>query len=72
MHIQRVHGKVIGILIETVENLLEGYLLSSIFQHHTVGIGLICFLNEGQQVFLGHAGGGMNVCVHLRERNERE
>lgn len=69
MYIQRVHGKVIGVLIETVENLLQGHLFSSLFQHHTVSISLICFLNEGQQVFLRHAGSCMYMRVHLRERN---
>ena len=69
MHIQRVHSKVIGVLIETVENLLESHLLSSLFQHHTVSTSLICFLDEGQQVFLRHAGSCMNMRVHLIERN---
>lgn len=69
MYVQRVHRKVIGVLIEAVENLLESHLLSSLFQHHTVSISLVCFLDEGQQVFLRHAGSCMNMCVHLRERS---
>lgn len=70
MHIQRVHSKVIRVHIEAVENLLESHLFSRLFQHHTVGISLVCFLDEGQQVFLRHAGGCMNMRVHLRERND--
>lgn len=69
MYIQRVHGKVIWVLIEAVENLLESHLLFSLFQHHTASINLICFLDEGQEVFLRHAGSCMNMCVHLRDRN---
>lgn len=69
MYIQRVHGEVIGVLIEVVENLLESHLLSCLFQHHTVSISLVCFLDKGQQVFLRHAGSCMNMCVHLRGRS---
>lgn len=69
MYIQGVDSKVIRVLIEAVENLLESHLLSSLFQHHTVCISLICFLDEGQQVFLRHAGSCMDMCIHLCERN---
>ena len=65
MYIQRVNSKVIRVLIEAVENLLESHLLSSVFQHHAVRISLICFLDKGQQVFLRHAGSCMNMCIHL-------
>lgn len=66
VYIQRVHSKVIWVLIEAVENLLERHLLASLVQHHAVCVSFICFLDEGQQVFLGHAGSCVNVRVHLR------
>lgn len=52
MDIQRIHGEVIGVHIEAVEHLLKSHLLLCLFQHHSVGVSLVCFLNEGQQVFL--------------------
>lgn len=52
MYIQRVNSKVVGVLIEAVENLLESHLFPSLFQDHAVCISLACFLDEGQQVFL--------------------
>lgn len=67
MYVQRVHSKVVRVHIEAVKNLLESHLFPCLFQHHTVGIGLVCFLDEGQQVFLRHAGSCMNMCVHLKE-----
>lgn len=69
VYIQRIHSKVIGVHIEGVENLLESHPFSSLFQHYTVSISLVCFLDECQQVFLRHAGSCMNMRVHLRERN---
>lgn len=70
MHIQGVHGEIVGVHIEAVENLLERHLLPVLCQHNSVCIVVVCFLYEGQEVLLGHAGGCVNVCVHLPGRDK--
>lgn len=70
MYIKRIHSKVVGVHIEGVEHLLESHLFSDLFQHDTVRISLVCFLDKCQQVFLWHAGSCMNMRVHLRDRND--
>ena len=69
MHIQRVHGEVIWVHVEAVENLLEGHLLSILFYNQAACFSLVCFLDEGQQVLLRHACSCMNMRVNLEETN---
>lgn len=66
MDVQRVHGEVVGVHVEGAEDFLQSDLLAALFQDHTVGLRLVGGLYKLQQMLLVHAGGGVNVCVHLR------
>lgn len=72
MYIQRVHSKVIRVHVEALENLLEGHLLSILSQNDALRISLICFLDEGKEVFLRHACSCMNMCVHLGDNEDND
>ena len=65
MYIQGVHSEVIGVHVEVFKHLSEGQLPPTLLQHHTVCLRLVGGLDEVQKVLLGHAGGCMDVCVHL-------
>lgn len=65
VHVQRVHSQIVGVHVQAVENLLERHLPPGLFQHNPVSVMVVGFLNEGQEVLLGHAGSRVNVCVHL-------
>lgn len=66
MDVQGVHGEVIGVHVEAAEDLLQRHLLAALLQDHAVGLRLVGGLYELQQVLLVHAGGGVDVRVHLR------
>lgn len=65
VHVQRVHSQIVGVHIKAVEDLLERHLLPGLCQHNPVSVMVVGLLNEGQEVFLGHAGSCVNVRVHL-------
>jgi len=72
VHVQRVHGEVVGVHAEVVEDFLERELLAALLQDHAVGLRLVRGLDELQQVLLVHAGGGVDVRVHLRRESEAD
>lgn len=73
MYIQGVHSEVIGVHVEVFKHLSEGQLPPALLQHHTVCLRLVGGLDEVQKVLLGHAGGCMDVCVHLgKETSQSE
>lgn len=72
MHIQGVHGQVVGVQVERLKERLHGDLLAFQFVHHTVGVHTIRLLNEAQQVFLVHAGGSVDVSVNLEKSESRD
>ena len=65
VHIQRVHGEVIRVQVEGLEQLLHGDLPAVELVHDAVGVHAIRPLDEAQQVLLVHAGGGVDVGVNL-------
>lgn len=72
MHIQWVHGEVIRVQIEGSKELLHCDFFPFQFVHNTVSIHTIRFLDEAQQVLLVHAGGSVDVGVHLKGRSRGE
>ncbi|TNN77235.1 hypothetical protein EYF80_012542 [Liparis tanakae] len=72
VHVQRVHGEVVGVHAEVVEDFLERERLAALLQHHAVGLRLVRGLDELQQVLLVHAGGGVDVRVHLRRESRAD
>lgn len=65
MDVQHVHGEVVGRQIHGLEHLGQGHWLPVRAGHHLVGIVLQGLLDEAEQVLLVHAGGGVDVGVHL-------
>lgn len=65
MHVQRVHGEVVGVHVEVLEDFLECDLLTALLQDDTICLCLVCGLYKFQQMPLVHAGGSVNMCVHL-------
>lgn len=66
MDVQGVHGEVVRVHVEAAEDLLQRHLLAALLQDHAVGLRLGGGLYKLQQVLLVHAGGGVDVRVHLR------
>lgn len=66
MDVQAVHSEVVGVHVEGAEDLLQRDLLAGLLQDHALGLSLVGGLYELQQMLLVHAGGGVDVCVHLR------
>lgn len=71
VHVQRVHRQVIRVQVERLEQLLHGDLAAVELVHDALGIHAVSLLDEAQQVLLVHAGGGVDVRVHLGEGIER-
>lgn len=65
MHVQGVHGEVIGVHVEFVEDFLELERLTALLQDRAIRLLLVRGLYELQQMLLVHAGSSVNVCVHL-------
>lgn len=70
MHVQRVHRQVVRVQVERLKELLHGDLPALELVHHAVGVDAVRLLDEAQQVLLVHAGGGVDVGVHLGEERE--
>ena len=65
MDVQRVHGEVVGVQVQPLEQLLQGHVLPVHFPHHALGVHTVRVLDEAQQVLLVHAGRRVDVGVHL-------
>lgn len=56
--------------VERLEQLLHGDLAALELVHDALGVHAVSLLDEAQQVLLVHAGGGVDVGVHLGEERE--
>ena len=65
MTIQHVNGKIIWSQIHGLEDFIEGHHLPVDLAHTDLPVSLQALLDEPQQVLLVHAGGGVDVGVHL-------
>ena len=65
MDVQRVHGEVVGVQVQPLEQLLQGHVLPVHLPHHALGVHAVRVLDEAQQVLLVHAGRRVDVGVHL-------
>lgn len=65
VHIQGVHSEVIGVQVKGIKELLHGDLLPFQLVHYTLRVHAVGLLDEAQQVLLVHAGGSVDVGVHL-------
>lgn len=72
MHIQGVHSEVIRVQVKGLEELLHGDLSPFKFVDDAVGVHAVRLLDETQQVLLVHAGGSVDVGVHLERQRGRE
>lgn len=72
MNIQRVNSQVIGMHIQLSEKFLQSQALLFSAVDHPVGVNMVRFLNEAQQVLLVHAGSCMDVSIHLGTHSEKE
>lgn len=70
MHIQGVHSEVIRVQVKGLEEFLHGDLFPLKFVHDAVSVNAIRPLDEAQQVLLVHAGGSVDVGVHLECQRE--
>jgi len=71
--VQGVDGEVVGVQVEALEELLQGHVLALQVVDDAVGVHAVRAFDEAQQVLLVHAGGGVDVGVHLQAREgERE
>lgn len=65
VHIQGVHGEVIRVQVQWLKKLLHGYFFPLKLVHDAVSIHAVGFFDEAQQMLLVHAGGSVDVGVHL-------
>lgn len=65
MNIKYVHIQVVGVELHLLEHALErdGHAVAQ--RHHLLRAPAEGALDEAQQVFLVHAGGGVDVGVHF-------
>ena len=69
MNVEHVDGEVVGRQVHRLEDLVQGHRLPVLGQADgRVGLGLERLLDEAQQVLLVHAGGRVDVGVHLKMR----
>lgn len=52
--------------VESLKELLHGDLATFEFVHNTVSVHAVRLLDKAKEVFLVHAGGSMDVGVHLQ------
>lgn len=72
VHVQGVHTQVEGGQVHGLEHLLEGLAAAALYVHDLLGVLLHGSLDEAQQVLLVHAGGRVDVRVHLERRDTAE
>lgn len=66
MHVQHVHGKLIGCQVHGLEDLLQRHRSLVLGQaNHRVRVRLDGLLDEPQEMLLVHARGRVNMGVHL-------
>ena len=65
VYVQHVHRDVVGRQVEGLEDLLESHHPVAVLANRHVTVCLQGLLDEPQQVLLVHAGGGVDVGVHL-------
>ena len=65
VNVQHVHCQVVGGQIHRFKNLLEVHGLLSVSTDGDRAVRFQSFLDEPQEVFLVHAGGGVDVSVHF-------
>lgn len=65
VHVQGVHGEVIRVQVEGLEELLHRQFFALKLVHDAVSIHAVGFFDEAQQMLLVHAGRGVDVGVHL-------
>lgn len=58
--------------VQGLEKLLHGYFFPVKLVHDAVGIHAVGFFDEAQQMLLVHAGGSVDVGVHLRGDRRRD
>lgn len=68
VHVQGVHAQVEGRQVHGLEHLLEGLAAATLHVHNLLGVLLHGPLDEPQQVLLVHAGGRVDVRVHLEKK----
>ena len=67
MNVQHVDGEVVGRQVHRLEDLVQGHRLPVLGQADgRVGLRLERLLDEAKQVLLVHAGGRVDVGVHLK------
>jgi len=65
--VEHVDGQIVGRQVHRLEHLLEGHGLAALgLADGRVGLRLEGLLDEAEEVLLVHAGGGVNVGVHLQ------
>ena len=70
VYVEHVHRDVVGRQVERLKDLLQSHHPVSVLANRHVTVCLQRLLDEPQQVLLVHAGGGVDVGVHLG-RQER-
>ena len=67
MNIQHVNSQVVGGQIHRFENLCQVHSLLSVSTDGDGSVSFQSFLDKPQQMFLIHAGGCVDMCVHLEK-----
>lgn len=65
VHVQRVHAQVEGRQVHALKHLHQRLLLPLFYVHNLLRVLFHGSLDEAQKVLLVHAGGGVDVRVHL-------
>lgn len=65
VHVQRVHAQVEGCQVHALKHFHHRLLLPLFYVHNLLWVLLHGSLDEAQKVLLVHAGGGVDVRVHL-------
>lgn len=70
MHIQGIHSQVIGVQVKRFKKRLHGNFLALQNMHHSIWIHTVGLLDEAEEMLLVHAGGSMDVSIHLHQREQ--